>query len=123
MKKLLYFLLFFTYIAFTFSTIFYLPFIYFSGLVGAMGGSLGLTYSLHQEVKKHPEKTLLDFLMWGSRSSKIMVVAILLLSILFSFIPDVNWHRGLAIFFGVSNALLWQIILIQFLRKYYFKNA
>ncbi|HFR3977642.1 TPA: hypothetical protein ACHVI3_001783 [Streptococcus suis] len=56
MKKLLYFLLFFTYIAFTFSTIFYLLFIYFSGLVGAMGVSLGLTYSLHQEVKKHPEK-------------------------------------------------------------------
>ncbi|HFI0621457.1 TPA: hypothetical protein ACGO3V_000927 [Streptococcus suis] len=123
MKKLLYFLLFFTYIAFTFSTIFYLPFIYFSGLVGAMGVSLGLTYSLHQEVKKHPEKTLLDFLMWGSRWSKIILVGILLFSFLFTFVPELNWHRGLAVLLGFSYGLLWQFLLIQFLRKYYFKNA
>ncbi|HEL9637223.1 hypothetical protein [Streptococcus suis] len=123
MKKLLYFLLFLAYQALGFSTIFFLPYMYSSGIVGAMGVSLGLTYSLHQEVKKHPEKSLLDFLMWGFRSSKIMVVAILLLPILFSFIPDLNWYRGLAILLGMGNGLLWQVSLIQFLRKYYFKNA
>lgn len=52
MQKLLYFLLFLTYIAFAFSTIFFLPYMYSSGIIGAMGVSLGLTYSLHQEVKK-----------------------------------------------------------------------
>ncbi len=52
-----------------------------------------------------------------------MVVTILLFSILVSFIPDVNWHRGLAILLGISYVLLWQAMLIQFLRKYYFKNA
>ncbi len=51
-----------------------------------------------------------------------MVVTILLFSILVSFIPDVNWHRGLAIFLGISYVLLWQAMLIQFLRKYYFKT-
>lgn len=65
MKKLLYFLLFLAYQALGFSTIFFLPYMYSSGIVGAMGVSLGLTYSLHQEVKKHPEKSLSDFLMWG----------------------------------------------------------
>ncbi|WP_449455181.1 hypothetical protein [Streptococcus suis] len=34
MKKLLYFLLFLTYIACAYSTIFFLPFMYFSGIVG-----------------------------------------------------------------------------------------
>lgn len=52
-----------------------------------------------------------------------MVVAILLLPILFSFIPDLNWYRGLAILFGMGYGLLWQVSLIQFLRSYYFKNA
>ncbi|HFI0257071.1 TPA: hypothetical protein ACGOVD_001762 [Streptococcus suis] len=75
-----------------------------------MGVSLGLTYSLHQEIKQHPEKSLSDILMWGVRSSKIMVVAILLLPILFSFIPDLNWHRGLAIFLGMGYGLLWKLV-------------
>ncbi|HEM5200109.1 TPA: hypothetical protein U2E34_000516 [Streptococcus suis] len=123
MKKLLYFLLFLTYIAFAFSTIFFLPYIYFSYLVGATGVGLGLSYSLHQEVKKHPEKSLSEYLPWGSKWDKIMVVTILLFSILFSFIPDVNWHRGLAILLGISYVLLWQAMLIQFLRKYYYKKA
>ncbi|HEM3868074.1 TPA: hypothetical protein U1V35_001299 [Streptococcus suis] len=123
MKKLLYFLLFLTYIACAYSTIFFLPFMYFSGIVGATGVGLGLSYSLHQEVKKYPEKSLSEYLPWGSRSSKIMVVTILLLSILFSFIPDVNWHRGLAILLGIGYSLLWQVILIQFLRKYYFGSG
>lgn len=52
MKKLLYFLLFLAYQVLGFSTIFFLPYMYSSGIVGAMGVSLGLTYSLHQEVKK-----------------------------------------------------------------------
>lgn len=123
MKKLLYFLLFLAYQALGFSTIFFLPYMYSSGIVGVMGVSLGLTYSLHQEVKKHPEKSLSDFLMWEFRSSKIMVVAILLLPILFSFIPDLNWYRGMAILLGMGYGLLWQVSLIQFLRSYYLKNA
>lgn len=123
MKKLLYFLLFLAYIAFALSTIFFLPYIYFSGLVGATGVGLGLSYSLHQEVKKYPEKSLSEYLPWKSKWDKIMVVTILLFSILFSFIPDVNWHRGLAILLGIGYILLWQAILIQFLRKYYYKNA
>lgn len=93
MKKLLYFLLFLTYIACAYSTIFFLPFMYFSGIVGATGVGLGLSYSLHQEVKKHPEKQLSEYLPWGSKRDKIMVVTILLFSILVSFIPDVNWHK------------------------------
>ncbi|HEL1625929.1 hypothetical protein [Streptococcus suis] len=123
MKKLLYFLLFLTYIACAYSTIFFLPFMYFSGIVEATGVGLGLSYSLHQEVKKYPEKQLSEYLPWGSKRDKIMVVTILLFSILVSFISDVNWHRGLAILLGISYVLLWQAMLIQFLRKYYFKNA
>lgn len=123
MKKLHYFLLVFAFIAFTFSTIFFLPFIYFSGLVGVMGVSLGLTYSLHQEVKKHPEKSLVDYLIWRSSWSKIILIGILLFSVLFTFIPELNWHRGLAVLLGFSYGLLWQAMLIQFLQKYYFKNA
>lgn len=95
---------------------------YFSGIVEATGVGLGLSYSLHQEVKKYPEKQLSEYLPWGSKRDKIMVVTILLFSILVSFIPDVNWHRGLAILLGISYVLLWQAMLIQFLRKYYFKR-
>ncbi|HFI0149858.1 TPA: hypothetical protein ACGO3A_000840 [Streptococcus suis] len=110
MKKLLYFLLFLAYQALGFSTIFFLPYIYFSYLVGATGVGLGLSYSLHQEVKKYPEKSLSEYLPWGSKWDKIMVVTILLFSILFSFIPDVNWHRDLAILLGIGYILLWQVI-------------
>ncbi|MCQ8266176.1 hypothetical protein NF419_09700 [Streptococcus suis] len=123
MKKLLYFLLFLAYQALGFSTIFFLPYMYSSGIVEATGVGLGLSYSLHQEVKKHPEKQLSEYLPWGFKRDKIMVVTILLFSILVSFIPDVNWHRGLAILLGMGYGLLWQVSLIQFLRSYYLKNA
>ncbi|MFX3962354.1 hypothetical protein ACJBXP_10650, partial [Streptococcus suis] len=101
---------------------FFLPFIYFSRIVGATRVRLGLSYYQHQEVKKHTEKQLSEYLPSGSKSDKIIVVTILLFSILVSFIPDVNLHRGLAILLDISYVLIWQAMLIKFLRKYYFKN-
>lgn len=89
----------------------------------AAGVSLGLGFRQYKEVKKSPEKPWSAYFKWGKKLTGFIVVVLLGLILFVSFLPESNWLRGLGVLVAVGYSGLWQVLHIQFLRRYYFKNA
>ncbi len=123
MKKLMYTLLVLTYVIVAFLSVYVLPHYYFGAIMGAAGASLGASYKQFKEVQACPDQPLLAYFKWDKTTTAILLVVILGLILFVNLLPVSNVQVGMAFLVGLSYSALWNVLHIQFLRKYYFKNA
>lgn len=123
MKKLMYTLLVLAYVAIAYLSVYVLPHYYFGAIIGAAGASLGASFKQFKEVKAFPDKALTAYFKWDKTTTVILLVVILGLILFVHLLPVSNVQVGLAFLVGLSYGAFWNILHIQFLRKYYFKNA
>lgn len=123
MKKLMYTLLVLTYVIVAYLSVYVLPHYYFGAIMGAAGASLGASFKQFKEVQACPDKALSAYFKWDKMTTGILLVVILGLILFVNLLPVSNVQVGLAFLVGLSYSALWNVIHIQFLRKYYFKNA
>ncbi|NQR00377.1 hypothetical protein HO839_06705 [Streptococcus suis] len=123
MKKLMYALLVLTYITVAYLSVYVLPHYYFGAIIGAAGASLGASFKQFKEVKAFPDKALSAYFKWDKTTTVILLVVILGFILFVHLLPVSNVQVGFAFLVGLSYGALWNILHIQFLRKYYFKNA
>ncbi|NQN50788.1 hypothetical protein HO913_04185 [Streptococcus suis] len=123
MKKLMYTLLVLTYVIVAYLSVYVLPHYYFGAIMGAAGASLGASFKQFKEVQACPDKALSAYFKWDKMTTGILLVVILGLILFVNLLPVSNVQVGLAFLVGLSYSALWNVLHIQFLRKYYFKNA
>ncbi|HFI0271410.1 TPA: hypothetical protein ACGO3Z_001009 [Streptococcus suis] len=123
MKKLMYTLLVLTYVIVAYLSVYVLPHYYFGAIIGAAGASLGASFKQFKEVQACPDKALSAYFKWDKMTTGILLVVILGLILFVNLLPVSNVQVGLAFLVGLSYSALWNVLHIQFLRKYYFKNA
>lgn len=123
MKKLMYALLVLAYITVAYLSVYVLPHYYFGAIIGAAGASLGASFKQFKEVKAFPDKALSAYFKWDKTTTVILLVVILGFILFVHLLPVSNVQVGFAFLVGLSYGALWNILHIQFLRKYYFKNA
>ncbi|HEM3560531.1 hypothetical protein [Streptococcus parasuis] len=123
MKKLMYALLVLAYVTVAYLSVYVLPHYYFGAIIGAAGASLGASFKQFKEVKAFPDKALSAYFKWDKTTTVILLVVILGFILFVHLLPVSNVQVGFAFLVGLSYGALWNILHIQFLRKYYFKNA
>ncbi|BCP59129.1 hypothetical protein [Streptococcus parasuis] len=123
MKKLMYTLLVLTYVIVAYLSVYVLPHYYFGAIMGAAGASLGASFKQFKEVQACPDKALSAYFKWDKMTTGILLVVILGLILFVNLLPVSNVQVGMAFLVGLSYSALWNVLHIQFLRKYYFKNA
>ncbi|HEM2791934.1 TPA: hypothetical protein U0603_000002 [Streptococcus suis] len=123
MKKLMYALLVLAYITVAYLSVYVLPHYYFGAIIGAAGASLGASFKQFKEVKAFPDKALLDYFKRDKKKASSLLLVLLGIFLFVSLVLEFNWQYGIAFVVAISYAILWNVLHIQFLRKYYFKNA
>ncbi|HEM2547873.1 TPA: hypothetical protein U0431_000641 [Streptococcus suis] len=123
MKKLMYTLLVLAYVAIAYLSVYVLPHYYFGAIIGAAGASLGASFKQFKEVKAFPDKDLTAYFMRDKKKASSLLLVLLGIFLFVSLVLEFNWQYGLAFVVAISYAMLWNVLHIQFLRKYYFKNA
>ncbi|HEL1997701.1 TPA: hypothetical protein TZI98_000092 [Streptococcus suis] len=123
MKKLVYALLVLAYVTVAYLSVYVLPHYYFGAIIGAAGASLGASFKQFKEVKASPDKALLAYFKRDEKKASSLLLVLLGIFLFVSLVLEFNWQYGLAFVVAISYAMLWNVLHIQFLRKYYFKNA
>ncbi|HEL1555901.1 TPA: hypothetical protein TXJ05_000032 [Streptococcus suis] len=123
MKKLMYTLLVLTYVIFAYLSVYLLPHYYFGAIIGAAGASLGASFKRFKEVQACPDKALSAYFKWDKKKTSSLLLFLLGIILFVSLVMEFNWQYGIAFVVAISYAMLWNVLHIQFLRKYYFKNA
>ncbi|HEM2740034.1 TPA: hypothetical protein U0594_000032 [Streptococcus suis] len=123
MKKLVYALLVFSYITVACLSVYLLPHYFFGAIMGAAGANLGASFKQFKEVKAFFDKALSAYFKWDKKKASSLLLVFLGIFLFVSLVLEFNWQYGLAFVVAISYAMLWNVLHIQFLRKYYFKNA
>ncbi|HEM3871164.1 TPA: hypothetical protein U1U91_000205 [Streptococcus suis] len=123
MKKLVYALLVLAYVTVAYLSVYVLPHYYSGAIIGAAGASLGASFKQFKEVKASPDKALLAYFKRDEKKASSLLLVLLRIFLFVSLVLEFNWQYGLAFVVAISYAMLWNVLHIQFLRKYYFKNA
>ncbi|MDG3229138.1 hypothetical protein MKM76_05935 [Streptococcus suis] len=123
MKKLVYALLVLAYVTVAYLSVYVLPHYYSGAIIGAAGASLGASFKQFKEVKASPDKALLAYFKRDEKKASSLLLVLLGIFLFVSLVLEFNWQYGLAFIVAISYAMLWNVLHIQFLRKYYFKNA
>ncbi|HEM5460856.1 hypothetical protein HO969_00345 [Streptococcus suis] len=123
MKKLMYTLLVLAYVTVAYLSVYVFPHYYFGAISGAVGASLGASFKQFKEVKAFPDKALLAYFKKDKKKASSLLLVLLGIFLFVSLVLEFNWQYGLAFVVAISYAMLWNVLHIQFLRKYYFKNA
>ncbi|HEL2730098.1 TPA: hypothetical protein T8F52_001204 [Streptococcus suis] len=123
MKKFVYAFLVLAYVTVAYLSVYVLPHYYFGAIIGAAGASLGASFKQFKEVKAFPDKALLDYFKRDKKKASSLLLVFLGIFLFVSLVLEFNWQYGLAFVVAISYAILWNVLHIQFLRKYYFKNA
>ncbi|HEM6420823.1 TPA: hypothetical protein U2D64_000556 [Streptococcus suis] len=123
MKKLVYALLVLAYVTVAYLSVYVLPHYYSGAIIGAAGASLGASFKRFKEVKASPDKALLAYFKRDEKKASSLLLVLLGIFLFVSLVLEFNWQYGLAFVVAISYAMLWNVLHIQFLRKYYFKNA
>ncbi|HFI0701680.1 TPA: hypothetical protein ACGO3H_001142 [Streptococcus suis] len=123
MKKLIYALLVLAYVAVAYLSVYVLPHNYFGAIMGAAGASLGASFKQFKEVQACPDKPFSAYFKLDKTTTAILLVVILGLILFVHLLPVSNVQVVFAFWVGLSYGVLWNILHLQFLRKYYFKNA
>ncbi|HFI0405262.1 TPA: hypothetical protein ACGOYB_001357 [Streptococcus suis] len=123
MKKLIYALLVLTYVIVAYLSVYVLPHNYFGAIMGAAGANLGASFKQFKEVQACPDKPFSAYFKLDKTTTAILLVLVLGLILFVHLLPVSNVQVGFAFLVGLSYGALWNILHIQFLRKYYFKNA
>ncbi|HFR3296273.1 TPA: hypothetical protein ACHU3K_000021 [Streptococcus suis] len=123
MKKLVYALLVLAYVTVAYLLVYVLPHYYSGAIIGAAGASLGASFKQFKEVKASPDKALLAYFKRDEKKASSLLLVLLGIFLFVSLVLEFNWQYGLAFVVAISYAMLWNVLHIQFLRKYYFKNA
>ncbi|ABP90728.1 hypothetical protein SSU98_1773 [Streptococcus suis 98HAH33] len=123
MKKLVYALLVLAYVTVAYLSVYVLPHYYSGAIIGAAGASLGASFKQFKEVKASPDKALLAYFKRDEKKASSLLLVLLGIFLFVSLVLEFNWQYGLAFVVAISYAMLWNVLHIQFLRKYYFKNA
>ncbi|MHC3646437.1 hypothetical protein ACYKOW_11735, partial [Streptococcus suis] len=121
MKKLMYTLLVLAYVTVAYLSVYVLPHYYFGAIIGAAGASLGASFKQFKEVKAFPDKALLAYFKRDKKKTSSLLLLLLGIFLFVSLVLEFNWQYGLAFVVAISYAMLWNVLHIQFLRKYYFK--
>ncbi|CYY68198.1 membrane protein [Streptococcus suis] len=123
MKKLVYALLVLAYVTVAYLSVYVLPHYYSGAIIGAAGASLGASFKQFKEVKASPDKALLAYFKRDEKKASSLLLVLLGIFLFVSLVLEFNWQYGLAFVVAISYAMLWNVLHIPFLRKYYFKNA
>ncbi|HFU4059276.1 TPA: hypothetical protein ACGOZ1_000686 [Streptococcus suis] len=123
MKKFVYAFLVLAYVAVAYLSVYLLPYYYFSAIMGAAGANLGASFKQFKEVQACPDKPFSAYFKLDKTTTAILLVLVLGLILLVHLLPISNVQVVFAFLVGISYGALWNILHIQFLRKYYFKNA
>ncbi|HFI0631937.1 TPA: hypothetical protein ACGO4G_000474 [Streptococcus suis] len=123
MKKLVYVFLVLAYITVAVLSVYLLPHYYFGAIMGAAGASLGASFKQFKEVQACPDQPLLAYFKWDKKKTSSLLLVLLGIILFVSLVLEFNWQYGIAFVVAISYAMLWNLLHIQFLRKYYFKNA
>ncbi|MDX5000368.1 hypothetical protein SHY49_04900 [Streptococcus suis] len=123
MKKLVYALLVLAYVTVAYLSVYVLPHYYSGAIIGAAGASLGASFKQFKEVKASPDKALLAYFKRDEKKASSLLLVLLGIFLFVSLVLEFNWQYGLAFVVAISYAMLWNVLHIQFLRKYYFKNV
>ncbi|HFR3313962.1 TPA: hypothetical protein ACHU38_001793 [Streptococcus suis] len=123
MKKLVYALLVLAYVTVAYLSVYVLPHYYSGAIIGAAGASLGASFKQFKEVKASPDKALLAYFKRDEKKASSLLLVLLGIFLFVSLVLEFNWQYGLAFVVAISYAMLWNVLHIQFLRKYYFKNS
>ncbi|MCQ8260221.1 hypothetical protein NF418_01780 [Streptococcus suis] len=121
MKKLMSTLLVLAYVAIAYFSVYVLPHYYFGAIIGAAGASLGTSFKQFKEVKAFPDKALSAYFKRDKKKVSSLLLVLLGIFLFVSLVLEFNWQYGLAFVVAISYAMLWNVLHIQFLRKYYFK--
>ncbi|HFU4500720.1 TPA: hypothetical protein ACGPA6_000670 [Streptococcus suis] len=123
MKKLMYALLVLAYVAVAYLSVYLLPYYYFSAIMGAAGANLGVSFKQFKEVQACPDKPFSAYFKLDKTTTAILLVLVLGLILLVYLLPISNVQVVFAFLVGLSYGALWNILHIQFLRKYYFGSG
>ncbi|HFI0402353.1 TPA: hypothetical protein ACGOWV_000557 [Streptococcus suis] len=123
MKKLMYTLLVLAYVTVAYLSVYVLPHYYFGAIMGAAGANLGASFKQFKEVQACPDKPFSEYFKWDKTTTAILLLVILGLILFVHLLPVSNAQVGFAFLVGLSYGALWNVLHIQFLRKYYLKNA
>ncbi|HFU3844500.1 TPA: hypothetical protein ACGO5P_001543 [Streptococcus suis] len=123
MKKLMYTLLVLAYVTVAYLSVYVLPHYYFGAIMGAAGANLGTSFKQFKEVQACPDKPFSAYFKLDKTTTAILLVLVLGLILFVYLLPVSNVQVGFAFLVGLSYGVLWNILHLQFLRKYYFKNA
>ncbi|NQG98221.1 hypothetical protein HO675_09020 [Streptococcus suis] len=123
MKKLMYALLVLAYVTVAYLSVYVLPHYYFGAIMGAAGASLGASFKQFKEVQAFPDQALSAYFKRDKKKTSSLLLVLLGIFFFVSLVLEFNWQYGLAFVVAISYAMLWNVLHIQFLRKYYFKNA
>ncbi|HFI0024770.1 TPA: hypothetical protein ACGOVU_000061 [Streptococcus suis] len=123
MKKLLYTLLVLAYVTVAYLSVYVLPHYYSGAIIGAAGANLGASFKQFKEVQACPDQSLLAYFKRDKKKTSSLLLVLLGIILFVSLVLEFNWQYGIAFVVAISNAILWNVLHIQFLRKYYLKNA
>ncbi|WP_029186121.1 hypothetical protein [Streptococcus suis] len=123
MKKLMYALLVLAYVAVAYLSVYLLPHYYVGAIIGAAGASLGASFKQFKEVRACPDQPLLAYFKRDKKKISSLSVVLLGIILFVSLVLEFNWQYGIAFVVAISYAMLWNVLHIQFLRRYYLKNA
>ncbi|HEM5996856.1 TPA: hypothetical protein U2B30_000230 [Streptococcus suis] len=123
MKKLLYTLLVLAYVTVAYLSVYVLPHYYSGAIIGAAGASLGASFKQFKEVQACSDQSLLAYFKRDKKKTSSLLLVLLGIILFVSLVLEFNWQYGIAFVVAISNAILWNVLHIQFLRKYYLKNA
>ncbi|HFU4203251.1 TPA: hypothetical protein ACGO8F_000839 [Streptococcus suis] len=123
MKKLMYALLVIAYFTVAYLSVYVLPYYFVGAIMGVAGASLGAGFKQFKEVQACPDQPLLAYFKWDKKKISSLLLVLLGIILFASLVLEFNWQYGLAFVVAISYSMLWNLLHIQFLRKYYFKNA
>ncbi|HEM3716531.1 TPA: hypothetical protein U1D18_000208 [Streptococcus suis] len=123
MKKLMYALLVLAYVAVAYLSVYLFPHYYVGAIIGAAGASLGASFKQFKEVQACPDQPLLAYFKRDKKKTSSLLLVLLGIILFVSLVLEFNWQYGIAFVVAISYAMLWNVLHIQFLRKYYLKNA
>ncbi|MGQ7512747.1 hypothetical protein ACTGZP_07085 [Streptococcus suis] len=123
MKKLMYALLVLAYVTVAYLSVHLLPHYYSGAIIGAAGASLGASFKQFEEVQACPDQPLLAYFKWDKKKISSLLLVLLGIILFVSLVLEFNWQYGIAFVVAISYAMLWNLLHIQFLRKYYFGSG
>ncbi|HFI0237043.1 TPA: hypothetical protein ACGOVN_000837 [Streptococcus suis] len=122
MKKLVYVFLVLAYVTVAVLSVYLLPHYYSGGIMGAAGANLGVSFKQFKEVQACPDKPLSAYFKLD-KTTAILLMLVLGLILFVHLLPVSNVQVVFAFLVGISYGALWNILHIQFLRKYYFGSG